>query len=188
MQLNPFDEILGLEEKFYNDGYRQGMVDGVATGRIEGRTFGLEKGFEKYVESGRLYGRSIIWANRIPSFHSTKYITRIERDHVGTSENPSHSPGDASLSSLTLPLLSENLRLSKNIKTLYALAESESLSTENLEEVVSDFDDRLKRAHAKVKIIERMANEVQGDLEGQGKVVNGNDGSIEDTNISKVRH
>jgi flagellar biosynthesis/type III secretory pathway protein FliH len=65
MPPNTFDEILGLEEQFYDDGYKQGLEDGVKAGRIEGRTFGLEKGFEKYVESGRLYGKSLVWANRI---------------------------------------------------------------------------------------------------------------------------
>merc|ERR1711939_1182708 len=64
-QTSTFDEVLGLEEQFYEDGFRQGYEDGVKAGRVEGRTFGLEKGFEKYVESGRLHGKSIIWANRM---------------------------------------------------------------------------------------------------------------------------
>src|SRR4051812_19439144 len=70
MPVNPFDEVLGLEEQFYDDGYQQGLADGVKAGQIEGRTFGLEKGFEKYAESGRLHGKALIWANRTPHFQT----------------------------------------------------------------------------------------------------------------------
>jgi hypothetical protein len=75
MPSTAFDEVLGLEEEFYEEGYRQGLADGVKAGQIEGRTFGLEKGFEKYVESGRLHGKSLIWANRAPQFQSSATST-----------------------------------------------------------------------------------------------------------------
>jgi hypothetical protein len=81
--------------------------------------------------------------------------------------------------------LPDHARLSKHIKTLYALAESESLSTENTEEAVSDFDDRCRRAQAKAKIIERMAGEVRGDSIGKGK--SSGDGCIEDVSVLNVR-
>lgn len=171
MSSQTFDDILGLEEKFYDDGYQQGLSDGVKAGRIEGRTFGLEKGFEKYVESGRIYGKSIIWANRIPQFQKATTLV----NQTSQRDLPQR-----------LPQLSDNARMSKNIKTLHALAESESLSTENTEEAVSDFDDRWKRAQAKAKVIERMAGEVQGSSEGQSR--SSGDGSIEDVSVLKSRH
>jgi hypothetical protein len=170
-----FDEVLDLEEQFYDAGYQQGLTDGIKAGRIEGRKFGLEKGFEKYVESGRLHGKSVIWANRTP----------LPQRKAGVSNNDSTTFQDTSQESLTgmrlsLPQLPANARLEKHIKVLYALAESESLSTENTEDGVSDFDDRLKRAQAKAKIIERMAGEVKGEAEGSVKIMSGGEGSIED--------
>jgi len=39
------------------------------------------------------------------------------------------------------------------------------LSTENTEEAVSEFDDRLKRAEGKAKIIERLVGEGREDTE-----------------------
>jgi len=150
MQSHAFDEVLGLEEQFYDDGFRQGHEDGVKAGRIEGRTFGLEKGFEKYVESGKIYGRSLIWANR-----SLHYQAR--------------RPGNTVETSKKLPNLPDNPRLTKHLKVLHAVSESASLSTENSEEAVSDFDDRLKRAHAKAKIVERMVGESKGEAEVTGK-------------------
>lgn len=182
MTSHPFDEILGLEEQFYNDGVTQGQADGVKVGRIEGRTFGLEKGFEKYVESGKLYGKSLVWANRIQQFRSQEFSS--ERAWNGRQDST-----DAQRHyHLTLPLLPNNQRLQKNVKALHALAESESLSTENTEEAVSDFDDRLKRAQVKAKIVERMVGEATGDIDGNIKAVRSNDGSIEDVSVLKARH
>lgn len=184
MPHDTFDEVLGLEEEFYNNGYQQGLTDGIVTGRIEGRKFGLEKGFEKYVESGRLYGKSLIWANRIPQLSS-----KIPKIHLSDQNVPKESSEDSSSSSavkLSLPPLQQNPRLVKHVKVLHALAESESLSTENSEEAVSDFDDRFKRAQSKVKIIERMVGEGGGKEEEEGKVALRNDENIEDASTGKL--
>lgn len=154
MQSNTFDAVLDLEEEFYDTGFQQGLVDGVKAGRIEGRTFGLEKGFEKYIESGRLYGKSIIWLNQISASHIPEPHTTVKR--TSTSSITFDTPGQTSSSSRSLPTLPTNHRLAKHIKTLHALSESESLSIENTEEAVTDFDDRTKRAQGKAKVIERI--------------------------------
>jgi hypothetical protein len=168
MDSHTFDDILGLEEQFYNEGRKQGFSDGVRAGRVEGRTFGLEKGFEKFVESGKLYGRSIVWANRI---HQVQTVTNSS-NQISQSKSPRQL--------LPLP---DNARLSKHVKILHALAESESLSTENTEESVSEFDDRRKRAQSKAKVIERMVGEVGGVMEDQSKSTG--DDSIEDIRLSR---
>lgn len=153
MGSHAFDEVLGLEEKFYSDGFSQGLSDGITAGRIEGRTFGLEQGFEKFVQSGRIYGRSLVWANRMPqSHHQAKPSSNVDAEKR-----------------LQLPSLPDNPRLVKHLKVLHAVAESASLSTENDEEAVSDFDDRLRRAQAKVRIVERMVGEGKGDGDVNGK-------------------
>ncbi|KAF5555526.1 hypothetical protein FPHYL_8195 [Fusarium phyllophilum] len=131
---DPFEDVLNLEERFYSEGYQQGIKDGVQAGRIEGRSFGMQKGFEKFLESGRLASKAIVWANRIP-----------------------HNDGTASGETCTLPPLPKNARLEKNINTLYALVEPDTLSTENSDDAVQDFDDRVKRAQGKAKIVEKMA-------------------------------
>ena len=159
---DPFEDLLNLEEKFYQDGYRQGQEDGVKAGRAEGRGLGLEKGYQKFFESGRLLGRAIVWANRLPSAAKPSH-------NAGGSETAQVDPLTATSSqsqenekseSRHLPPLPNNPRLEKNITVLYALAETESLSTDNTDEAVNDFDDRLKRAQGKSKVIERMVGEV----------------------------
>jgi hypothetical protein len=174
MASGTFDEVLGLEEQFYDEGYQQGLADGIKAGQVEGRTFGLEKGFEKYVESARLHGKALIWANRTPRPPS--------KTATGSESNP-QSDSHLAASGLKLSNLPANARLAKHVKILYALAESESLSTENTEEAVSDFDDRLKRAHVKAKLIERMAGEARGEATASSK-----DGSIEDVSVLNARH
>lgn len=178
---DPFDDLLSLEDQFYNEGYTLGQTEGAKAGRIEGRVFGLEKGFEKYMEAGKLHGRSIVWAGRMPN--------------ASSAQSDSVASVDAAAPQTSLPALSNNPRLEKHIRVLYALSEPASLSTDNSEEAVSDFDDRLKRAQAKLKIIERLVGEdlptekTTGDLSHEvGGTSTSADQNIEDVNILKARH
>lgn len=140
MSSDLFDDVFTLEDRFYTQGYNQGVEDGARAGRIEGRSLGMEKGFEKFLESGRIASKSLVWANRLPQ-------------SGGASEEK-----EKSSEACTLPPLPKNPRLEKNIKLAYALVEPDTLSTENSDEAVQDFDDRVKRAQGKVKIIEKMLN------------------------------
>jgi hypothetical protein len=137
-QPDDFDSLFNLEEEYYTEGYNLGVADGSRAGRIEGRLFGLEKGFEKFAAMGALAGRNAVWEARISDQNST---------------------GTAEQSECKLPKLSGGARLQKHLQTLFALTEAESLSTENNEDSVSDFDDRLKRAEGKVKVIEKLVSE-----------------------------
>jgi len=158
---DPFEDVLNLEEQFYQNGYKQGQEDGIKAGMIEGRSLGLERGFQKFTESGRLYGRAIVWANRLPPKLKNDRVSHTARD--GLDElTVQQSPVTEESQQEELPFLPRNTRLEKHITTLYALVESESLSTENTDEAVNDFDDRLKRAEGKAKIIERLVDEVHG--------------------------
>ncbi|OBT75884.1 hypothetical protein VF21_04396 [Pseudogymnoascus sp. 05NY08] len=187
MSADPFDDLLGLEDKFYDEGYQLGSTEGAKAGKIEGRVFGLEKGFEKFVEAGRLHGRSVVWAGRLPQGDTPASTSEVQQGEPQTAA--SIPQGTTSLPTLANP------RLEKHIRVLYALSEPASLSTDNTEDAVSDFDDRLKRAHAKVKIIERLVGEdislIAGIGDNLGQQAGGGsaaDSSIEDVNILKARH
>ncbi|KAF4503971.1 hypothetical protein G6O67_008595 [Ophiocordyceps sinensis] len=143
MPADPLEDVLNLEDRFYQQGYQQGLQDGAKAGRIEGRCFGMQKGFEKFVESGRLASKAVVWANRLPPGPDGQPSPGVE------AEAPSER-------SCTLPPLASNPRLEKNVKTLYALVEPGTLSTENTDDAVQDFDDRVKRAQGKARVIERM--------------------------------
>ncbi|KAI9841699.1 MAG: hypothetical protein M1837_000431 [Sclerophora amabilis] len=139
---DPFESLLNLEHSFYEEGYQLGMKDGSRSGRIEGRAFGLEKGFEKFLDMGRLHGRTSIWASRMPQSDKEELI-----------------PSDEKGATRATPRLPDKPRLEKHIHTLYALVEPASLPTQNEEDAVSDFDDRLRRARAKSRVIEKFIDE-----------------------------
>lgn len=150
---DPFDDLLNLEDEFYSEGYEQGMADGDRAGRIEGRAFGIEKGFEKFIEAGRLHGKSIVWANRLPQ-------ARQQQPAAGVATSVISSPSEGQQ---MLPALSSGgARLEKNIVTLHALVEPDTLSTDNTDDAVNDFDDRVKRAQGKARVIERHVGEDAG--------------------------
>ena len=147
---DPFDAILNLEDQYYQEGFQAGVEDGSRAGLIEGRIFGLEKGFEKFLEMGKLNGRARVWGARM---QKGKGLSGQRLD-----------AGDEESKTGEVKSLKYNERLGKHVRTLYALSELESLSTQNTEDAVSEFDDRFKRAVAKVKVIESIVDE--GHIDG----------------------
>ncbi|MCJ1476700.1 hypothetical protein MMC13_005368 [Lambiella insularis] len=148
-----FESLLGIEDQFYEEGYKLGAADGTRAGHIEGRLFGLEKGFEKFLEMGKLYGRSLVWASRLQ--HNISSGQELNKTPCKTHDAQTSMPFTRAL----LPPLPDSARLEKHVQTFHALVELESLSTQNKEEDVSEFDDRFKRAIGKAKIIEKSIGE-----------------------------
>ena len=209
---DPFDSLFTLEDKFYKEGYDLGALDGKRAGLVEGRLFGLEKGFEKHASMGNLYGRAVIWTGRLPV---SRDISLSDRQDASAADSEStfkslseqesnracvHQKEEKPQGQMSLLVLPANARLEKHIRTLYALTEPESLSTDNTENSVSEFDDRFNRAEGKIKVIEKMTGETgsQGVLghylsnssglePKDGKVKRG-DGSIEDISSRHARH
>ncbi|KKY16623.1 putative essential protein yae1 [Diplodia seriata] len=153
--LDPFDSVLSLEDSYYTEGHALGVADGSRAGRIEGRVFGLEKGFEKFVAMGALHGKAAVWASRLPP-PPPQEQTPEQTTTTSTNSLPPLLPSSGG---------SGNPRLAKHITTLHALSEPASLSTQNDEDAVADFDDRFKRAQAKVKIVEKLVGEGQDHRE-----------------------
>jgi hypothetical protein len=168
-----FDSLFHLEDGYYNDGYRLGVEDGSRAGRIEGRVFGLEQGFEKFLEMGQLNGRACIWAARMPQ-KATAEGTSLEQDSQAsqTEGRDMTSANPRAEENLRVAPFQPNSRLEKHISTLYALSEAVSLSTENTEDTVSDFDDRFKRAQSKAKVIENIIKEREIDLDSEANGIN----------------
>ena len=212
MEDDPFNSLLDLEDEYYNEGFALGTADGQRTGHIEGRLFGLEKGFEKYLEMGRLHGRSIVWGSRLFADQLKVSSGQIPMEAVqdpamasaGAAEliRPTYLETQALSSqngSLSLPRLERNSRIEKHVRTFHGLVETESLSTQNNEDDVSEFDDRLKRAYGKAKIIERFMSEesIMNHASNSSSVspgrhtsstTKGGDGSIEDVSGFQARY
>lgn len=184
------DGLLDLEEKFYEEGYELGTKDGAKAGYNEGIVFAVEKGFEKFQEMGRLYGKGIIWAKRLPGEHglllSQKTAESTGDDNANQTTGASRTLADNAVSgtgeadSLKLPDLPENSRLEKHLTAFLSLVDPTTLSMENTEDAVADFDERLKKAQAKARIIEKIIGERSGTTGREGNRAPDAGGNIED--------
>ncbi|KAH7389708.1 hypothetical protein DE146DRAFT_174457 [Phaeosphaeria sp. MPI-PUGE-AT-0046c] len=151
-QTDPFDSLLTLEDDLYTTAYSLGATAGSRSGRIEGRLFGLEQGFEKFATLGALHGRSVIWGSRLPTPPSAA------SSELASSKDKTRREESSSSSSLPA-FTSPSTRLTSAIHLLHGLADPATFSTENTEEAVADYDDRVRRAGAKAKVIERIVGE-----------------------------
>lgn len=172
-----FDDLLGLEDSFYSEGHELGVADGARAGHIEGKVFGMETGFEKFIEMGRQHGRALVWSRRTASGS-----TLVSGPNIAEPASP-------------VPFLlglTSNARLEKNIRSLITLTDPSTLSCANAEEAVADFDDRLKKAFVKTKMIKKSLGEEEslGRQSGQDQKSSPADagGNIEDISALHARH
>lgn len=137
---DPLDSLLSLEDQYYQEGYDLGLSDGTRAGRIEGRLFGLQKGTEKHLELGRLSGKATIWSARL---------------------NPGPNPnlGRNETADMQIVPLQASERLRKHITRLCDLTDPSTLSTENSEDAVEEFESRLKDARLKTVLISKSVGE-----------------------------
>ena len=200
MEEDPFDTVQNLERQFYNEGYALGLEDGTKAGLLEGRFFGLEKGFDKFVEMGKLRGRSIVWSSRLSSTgphdlsisippDTSPSTLQEEAGHLGSPDETSKEQGTrGAATTYRLLQFPYGVRLGKHLHTFHALSEPESLDTHNSEDAVSEYDERLKRAKTKAKIIEKLIGEESTSMSNSLGESNADDASIEDANILNARH
>lgn len=150
MAPDPLDEVFTLEDRFFIQGYNAGQTDGIPAGRAEGRSLGMQKGFEKFSESSRLASRAIIWANRETKPRDAPMEERCKLPSLQWHKGTGNAGGGA--------------RLRNNVRGVYALVEPGTLGMRNEDAEVQDFDDRLRRAQGKVKLIERMMGVEAGSV------------------------
>ena len=156
MSEDPLDQVFTLEEGFYSQGYDLGTVDGLHAGFVEGKVFGIEKGYEKAVALSMLSGRAKIWKKRCsnPGSEASPASSAIH----GMTEPGSQFNG-LGLPLAKLPPLPNNSRLIKHINNLITGTDAGTLSRENSDEAVADFDSRMTKALAKAKTIANIIDE-----------------------------
>jgi hypothetical protein len=170
---DPFTSLLTLEDTLYTSAYTSGTTAGTLAGRIEGRIFGLESGFDKFRTLGALHGRSVVWGARLLCDAATPTQTH------GSIEVQKE---DEATERMQLPRLNTSARLTNHATLLHALTDPLTFSTDNTEDSVADFDDRVRRAGAKAKVIERIVGEGEGIERkgGEGKEKKLDGASMED--------
>lgn len=189
------DSLLELEEKFYKEGYDLGLSDGAQAGYTEGSVFAVEKGFDKLLELGRLYGKALVWAQRLADSIPPRNQTGETEDSTGTTfgDNRSGVSDEFVIEPALcqgMPGLPEGSRLAKNIQTLLSLLDPATLSLENTEDAISETEDKLKTASLKAKLIQRALGE-RDDIPHSGRdaqMQGDGSGSIEDISSLSIRH
>lgn len=187
MTSNLLDSLLDLEEQFYKEGFDLGAAEGAEVGYTEGSVFAIEKGYEKFVEMGRLYGKALVWAQRLADSRSSE-----SSDTLPTGGQDPLAV-DPSICTEMANLPPHSSRLTRNLYTLLELVDPATLDMTNTEEAVNDVDERLKGAAVKAKLIQRALAERD---EASGAQVEGKDaqtlgdgtGSIEDISSLRIRH
>lgn len=199
---NLLDSLLDLEEEFYKEGYDLGAADGAQAGYTEGSVFAVEKGFEKFIEIGRLYGKALVWAQRLADSKASQQpdLSTETSSTTSTSVVTSRKDLDASLDPSVcaeMATLPPSTRLAKNLDILLELVDPASLVMTNTEEAVIDVDERLKGAIIKAKLIQRALGEREDTADihpgvkdtPAGAAISGDGtGSIEDISSLSIRH
>ncbi|EXJ61949.1 hypothetical protein A1O7_02381 [Cladophialophora yegresii CBS 114405] len=151
MASDPFDDLLDLENDYYQEGYNAGVSDSTYAGMIEGKVFGIEKGYEKALDLGKLHGRALLWHGRFQAVHP-------EEPPQSAISSPS---AESRLGGIirTLPQMPNSSRLQRHVESLHATSEASTIAKDNSDEAVTEFDDRIAKAKAKAKVVANIAGE-----------------------------
>jgi Essential protein Yae1, N terminal len=153
------DSVLDLEEASYHAGFEEGKADGAEAGYAEGMIFGMEKGYQKALEMGKLRGRALMLnaclTDPVPMSKEYTALSPTTPATAGSSESKADHDKIASWFP-SLPTIPANPRLKKHVETLLKLTDPETLSVENSDEAVEEFDERMKKAIAKAKVIDKL--------------------------------
>jgi mRNA export factor len=202
MESDLLEDLLHVEEQFYQEGYALGLADGAQAGYAEGAVFAVEKSFEKLVELGKLYGKSLVWAQRLrlastsaqpPPPSSAGGTDLNDPTQTGEHAAPTHAeeccrPAELCASMAPLPGAARaGSRLEKHVRALLALLDPATLALENSEDAIAELESRLHSAARKAKLVQRALGErdaAPGSPRGDSEDV----GSIEDISVLGARH
>ena len=156
MSDDPFDDLLGLEDDFYKEGFEAGVNDSGHAGLIEGKLFGIEKGYEKALEIGKARGRALVWQQRLQDGGNSSAAK------LSSSSTPRLTPTsdkDLTTSIAELLPLPSNARLKKHIEILSSLTDPMTIPKDNSDESVSEVDERITKIRARIKMISNLVGE-----------------------------
>jgi hypothetical protein len=173
-----WDDVLDIEDQFYQEGFDAGAADGTHAGLVEGKIFGIEKGYDKALELGRLHGRALVWSYRLRQGQNAASDASTT---TGTPVAVAQEDKDLSHAFSAMPALPKSARLEKNVESLLSLTNSKHVPTANDDESVERVEDLIMKATNKAKII---SNTVGEPFEASTTAAS----SIEDSGGLSARH
>ncbi|EKM51033.1 uncharacterized protein PHACADRAFT_212934 [Phanerochaete carnosa HHB-10118-sp] len=106
------EELVHVEQTFYDEGYRDGYAHGRIHGLIEGRALGREKGFEMWEELGFYEGFALMWAAILEKQgrRDDRAASNIRHLLDLIAQFPKFNPSAAEPSELDIPKLFRQIR------------------------------------------------------------------------------
>ncbi|KAH8105163.1 hypothetical protein BXZ70DRAFT_508147 [Cristinia sonorae] len=106
------EELVNVEETFYNEGYKDGFAHGRIHGLIEGRALGREKGFEMWEELGFYEGFAATWKAIYDKrgIEDDRAINHIKHLQDLIAQFPKANPSASEPSELDIPKLFRQIR------------------------------------------------------------------------------
>lgn len=74
-----FDEVLNLEEQFYQEGYQEGREANLRDNYLEGKQYGLQVGFQRYALLGQIRGICEVLESRTTDAALQKNVDAVKR-------------------------------------------------------------------------------------------------------------
>lgn len=106
------EDLVNVEQQFYDEGFRDGFAHGRIHGLIEGRALGKEKGFEMWEEVGFYEGFARMWQVALAQQGSTDERTAGHIRHLLDliAQFPRVNPSAGGPSELDIPKLFRQIR------------------------------------------------------------------------------
>ena len=140
-----FDEVLNLEEQFYQEGFEEGRLANLAHNYLEGKQYGLQIGFQRFILIGLIEGFcNVIRAEQVsPSIE--KLVSSIPElvDEIGLGNDE-----------LSVQVYERNIVKLKNKFRLLLLALNKQLKSRSTE----------SPGKLSFEMVEKMAKTVAGEL------------------------
>jgi hypothetical protein len=189
------DSVLDLEDDSYQAGFDEGRADGLRIGSREAMIFGIETGYQKALEMGKLHGKALMLnacmvdPNPMPLGPTGSAPTP---SGIGLPSDTHPDDSNTFPPMPKLPTIPTNERLKKHVETLLRLTDPSTVPLENTQAAVEEFDDRMRKAVAKAKVIDKLIAEpynvtVSPPAAGDRSQASGSSGNIEELGNTAVR-
>lgn len=76
---NEFDNILNLEEAYYNEGFIEGQQESTRKQFLEGKEYGYQTGFQRFLIIGYITGLIDVWEKNIDQYEQKSLKNHLDQ-------------------------------------------------------------------------------------------------------------
>ncbi|CAH6722346.1 protein Lto1p [[Candida] jaroonii] len=79
---NELDDILNLEEQYYNEGFIEGQNESTKKQLLEGKEYGYQTGFQRFLIVGYISGLIEFWYKNINSYDQKSLKNHLDQSQI----------------------------------------------------------------------------------------------------------